>query len=301
MAVEEGSEALESQLGLEPGSGLVVTYVTADSPAAKAGLQKNDVLVELEGQLLVHPAQLRKLVQSRKEGATIGLVFYRAGKKETASATLAKAPAGFGLLDDGRAWGSDLRLLWDAAAPDAVRQQMKALSDSLGKVRIDQSKVEEQVRRSLEQARKAWQDAPLHYRNLSNTFSVPAAKALRELRRSGIDVNDNASVTVRSSGQRVKSLVKADESGSIVLVCNPKPRLTAHDRDGKLLFDGEIDTPEQRAKVPPELWEKVEPLLDKVAPKAEDEPEAKAAPSKGTSLLDRHPQVLMSPRNPPTF
>jgi S1-C subfamily serine protease len=36
--------------------------VAPDSPAAKAGLEKNDVLAELEGQLLVVPAQLRKLV-----------------------------------------------------------------------------------------------------------------------------------------------------------------------------------------------------------------------------------------------
>ena len=37
VAVEEASEALQSQLGLAPGVGLLVTYVTPDSPAAKAG------------------------------------------------------------------------------------------------------------------------------------------------------------------------------------------------------------------------------------------------------------------------
>ena len=37
---EEVSEALSSQLGLDSGEGLVITYVAADSPAAKAGLQK---------------------------------------------------------------------------------------------------------------------------------------------------------------------------------------------------------------------------------------------------------------------
>jgi len=45
----------------------------------------------------------------------------------------------------------------------------------------------------------------------------------------------------------------------------------------------ERGTPEQRAKVPPELWEKVEPLLDKLAPKVEEAPAAKPAPSKGKS------------------
>ena len=86
-------------------------------------------------------------------------------------------------------------------------------------------------------------------------------------------------MTVRSTGQRVKSVVKSDDSGTIVIVSNPKPHLTAHDKEGKLMFDGEIDTPKQRAKVSPELWEKVEPLLDKVAPRAEKETETEPAPS----------------------
>src|SRR5437879_5640229 len=82
---EEASEALASQLGLAPGVGLLVTYVATNSPAANAGLQKNDVLVELNGQPLVLPGQLRKMVRVRKEGDTVKLVFYRVGKKQTAS------------------------------------------------------------------------------------------------------------------------------------------------------------------------------------------------------------------------
>ena len=92
VSIEEGSEALASQLGLPPGAGLVVIYVAPDSPAAKAGLQKNDVLAKLDGQLLVVPAQLRKLIQVHKQGDTVELVFYRAGKKQTVSATLGQGP-----------------------------------------------------------------------------------------------------------------------------------------------------------------------------------------------------------------
>jgi hypothetical protein len=161
--------------------------------------------------------------------------------------------------------------------------------------------VQEQVRRSLEQARKAWQDASLQYSVLSNLSSAPAAKALRELRHSGIDVADNASVTVRSTGQRVRSIVKADESGTIVVVCNPKSRLTAHDQAGKLLFDGEIDTPEQRAKVAPDLWEKIEPLLDKIAPRAEEETGTEPAPSRKPPALDRRSSSPTRPRPAPTL
>src|SRR5678809_483964 len=42
IATVEASEALSAQLGVRSGTGLVVTYVAPDSPAAKAGLQKHD-------------------------------------------------------------------------------------------------------------------------------------------------------------------------------------------------------------------------------------------------------------------
>ncbi|HVM46379.1 MAG TPA: PDZ domain-containing protein [Candidatus Acidoferrum sp.] len=272
VGVEEASEALASQLNLAPGVGLVVTYVTPDSPAAKAGLQMNDVLVEFEGQPLVHPQQLRKLVQVRKEGDKVELGFYRGGKKQTVSVTLGKAPAGYGLLEDGEALRGDLAGLrrqfraWPMG--DAWRDAMNAYRDQMGHMKIDRSKVEEEVRRSMEQARAA---AEIALRYSTNAASSAVASVLKELQHSGLMPDNNASVTVRSSGDKVRSVVKADESGTYVIVSNPKPRLTAHDKDGKLLFDGEIDTPEQRAKVPPEVWQKVEPMLDKLAPKAEED------------------------------
>ena len=207
---------------------------------------------------------------------------------------MGKAPAGIGLLDEGNPWGWD----WQSFGSPAYGDWPKALRDSLGKLKLDQTKVQEQVRRSLEEAGKAYDNA---LRSSSNATWAPAYKALRDFHRSKIDVDDNASVTVRSTGQKVKSIVKADESGTIVVVCNPKPRLTAHDKDGKLLFDGDVETPEQRAKVPPELWEKVEPLLDKVAPKVEEESEKELAPTRKQSSLDRRPPPPRRPPSPPTL
>src|SRR5262245_31188601 len=61
IATVEASDTLSAQLGIRSGTGLVVTYVATDSPAAKEGLQKHDVLARLGEQWLVHPAQLRKL------------------------------------------------------------------------------------------------------------------------------------------------------------------------------------------------------------------------------------------------
>jgi hypothetical protein len=108
---------------------------------------------------------------------------------------------------------------------------------------------------------------------------------LEDLARMGATVDNDASVTVRSTGRSAKSLVKADESGTITMVRNPKLYLTAHDKDGKLLFDGEIETSQQRDKVPRDLWNKVEPLLKKMAPEDQEQPRAKPDSSKETSSL----------------
>ncbi len=267
VSATEASEALAAQLALPPGAGLVVSYVAPESPAAKAGLRKNDVLVQFQDQSLVHPAQLRKLVQAHKEGDSVEIAFYRSGKRETVTVTLAKAPPGAAAFDHQTLRGNMEQLrkqLHDLRIEDTVRDQMKALDHSLGNLNIDQKKLQIQIRRSMEQAGHAVQEA---LRNVTNADSAlgPVRKALEELAKSAITVDQNTTVTVRSAGKGAKSLVKADDSGTIVLIKNPKLRLTAHDKSGKLLFDGEIETPEQRAEVPRELWAEVEPLLDKLA------------------------------------
>jgi hypothetical protein len=276
LATDEAPEVLTSQLGLEPGVGLVVTFVTPDSPAAKAGLQKNDVLVQLAGQSLVVPAQLRKLVRARKQGDVVELVFYRAGRKETASATLDKTAEGFDYVTASHAGPQKVReleqQLKELAVGDAIREQMKTLKESLGSVQFDREKIQEEVRHSMEIAEKAIKDALREATN-ANSMLKPARKALEELQRSRVAVDNGATVTVRSSGKSARSLVKTDDSGAIVLVSNPKLHLTAHDKEGKLLFDGEIETPEQRAKVPRDLWGKVKPLLHKLESKDTDDAE----------------------------
>jgi Arc/MetJ family transcription regulator len=276
VAVEEAPDVLAAQLGLDPGVGLVVTYVATNSPAAKAGLKENDVLVEFDGQPLVHPAQLRKLVQVRKEGDIVKLTFYRTGKKQPVSATLAKTVEGFGFPCDGN--GGPFWPFPGAPGGDTFREQMENLHKSLGNIKIDQKQVQEEIRRSMEEARKAYREALRQATNVN----LSLGPMLHELAEMGAAVDNDASVTVRSTSQSSKSLVKADDTGTIVIVKNPKLYLTAHDNDGKLLFDGEIETPDQRNQVPRDLWNKVEPLLKKMGAENEKSPDDNTGPAKGT-------------------
>jgi hypothetical protein len=273
----EASEALSSQLDLDPGVGLVITYVAPDSPAGKAGLRKNDVLTQFDNQDLVHPAQLRKMVRVRRSGDVVKLGYYRAGKHETVSVALGKTRAEAALWQDSqhaltgnlKEWQNQIRSLH---IDDAVRDQMRVLKESLGNIKMDQKEVQEDIRRGMDQARTTIRDA---LRNMTNADSAlnPVRKILENLAHSGVVVDDKTDVVVRSSGKSVKSMVKTDDSGTIVLLSNPGLHLTAHDKDGKLLFDGPIDTAEQRAKVPHDLWERVDPLVDQMH-SGDEQPEA---------------------------
>lgn len=277
VSVNEAGEALTAQLGLAPGVGLVVTYVAPDSPAAEAGLRKHDVLVAFQDQSLVLPAQLRKLVQARKEGDSVKLKFYHAGNARTVSATLAARPPGLLVADgeDGLSRNGDgpsrelhLRLLGAPSAKE-LELQMESLKGLLGNLKIDSKKIQEEVLRSVEKARKSYQDA-LRQWDKSTSTSDASRQALEDLAHSGVLLDNKATVTVRSNDKSCMSLVKTDDSGTIVIVANPKLHLTAHDRDGKLLFDGAIETEEQRAKVPKEVWEKAEPMVSQLKAKPEE-------------------------------
>ena len=281
VAVSEASDVLASQLKLDPGVGLVVTFVTPESPAAKEGLQEKDVLVRFEEQPLVHPSQLRKLVQVRKDGDVVRLMLYRGGAERTVSVTLGKTPARavqkyHSLLDGQETYQQAIRH-YNEAIKDWSNQEpflrLQELSQAWSKV--DQKKLQEQIKQNVEAARKAIEESVGNLTNLDAAM-IPMRKALQELSQAKVLADRNRSIMVRSTGKGARSVVKADDSGTIVLVSNPKLHLTAHDKDGKLLFDGEIATDEQRAKVPREVWEKVEPLLGKMgeskaAAKAEEE------------------------------
>jgi len=73
-------EVLSSHLGLK--GGLIVAQVLDDSPAGKAGLKHNDVLIAMNGKPLESPEQFKKLVVSEKGGSKANFIVVRGGKKE---------------------------------------------------------------------------------------------------------------------------------------------------------------------------------------------------------------------------
>jgi hypothetical protein len=282
VSTEEASEALASQLALKPGEGLVVMFVAPDSPAAKAGIQKYDVIEQLGDQMLVDAAQLRKLVQMQKDGDTIKLALYRGGKKQTVSATLAKRTEDFGTFS------SEPSIELSEMAPSSSKSgdwplknlKTTTMLEDINKQLIDKQTVNAEVQRNMEEVRRALKEAMRQSAQASRPMwpaapMVPVAPQLPALPEM-VDVGNGATLTVTKDGASVKSIVRSDDTGVFVIVASPKKHLTAHDPDGKLLFDGEIETPEQQQKVPVDLWQKVKPLLQQIKPAEDMEPQPHA-------------------------
>ena len=76
-------EVLRTHLKLE--HGVLVEDVFADSPAAKAGLQKNDVLLAVDGNDVTQPEQVRDAVAELEEGGTLKFKVLQAGEEKTVS------------------------------------------------------------------------------------------------------------------------------------------------------------------------------------------------------------------------
>ena len=81
-------QAVVAQLELSGFPGVLVTKVMPDSPAAKAGLQENDVIIKLGDISLSGPRSVTEALSEKVPGDKITAVFYRKGKRETADVTL---------------------------------------------------------------------------------------------------------------------------------------------------------------------------------------------------------------------
>ncbi len=79
------------ELKLSTERGVVLGKIVPDSPAAKAGLKENDVVMEINGQRVEGAAQFRRMIHEIPAGRSIQLTVWRDGRTQTISATLGKS------------------------------------------------------------------------------------------------------------------------------------------------------------------------------------------------------------------
>ena len=84
--------SLGNQLDVPVIEGLLVVRVVSDSPAAKAGLQEEDVIVELGDESIRNTGELSKFLIAHPPGDTVSVVYFRGDEKRSAQVTLAEQP-----------------------------------------------------------------------------------------------------------------------------------------------------------------------------------------------------------------
>src|SRR5204862_7028162 len=84
VSIERPAAALVEQLDLPKDQGIVLTEVQNDSPAAKAGLKANDILLELNGKPVTSDAnEFRKQVAEIKADSDVNATVMRRGRRES--------------------------------------------------------------------------------------------------------------------------------------------------------------------------------------------------------------------------
>ena len=82
------TEDLAATYGLKGTQGAIVNQVQADSPAEKAGLQPEDVILSVDGRTIENNGDLSRYIASKTPGTTVRLELLRGKARQTVSVTL---------------------------------------------------------------------------------------------------------------------------------------------------------------------------------------------------------------------
>jgi len=93
LAIQDLNPDLAQAMGLKEREGVLVSDVTAGSPAARAGVQRGDLVLAVNGARVETSAQLRLLVASQRPGTQVRLELSRRGRRVSMTATLGQMPA----------------------------------------------------------------------------------------------------------------------------------------------------------------------------------------------------------------
>jgi len=90
---------LAEAFGLKARKGAVLVNIVSDSPAAQAGLQPGDVVVEVNGKPVENAAYLRNRVGLTRIGEPVKLTFIREGKRRSVTVKVAERETAAGPMD----------------------------------------------------------------------------------------------------------------------------------------------------------------------------------------------------------
>lgn len=91
--VKPADPALREQLDLAENEGVVIELIADNSPAARANMKVNDIILALDEQKIGTPEELRKHLQTKQDGNEVKVDYLRKGQKASATITVERRPA----------------------------------------------------------------------------------------------------------------------------------------------------------------------------------------------------------------
>jgi hypothetical protein len=264
--LSEKIRAEHGQAAIPAGIGVLVGFIDPTGPAA-GKIEEGDILTRFDDQILVNASQFQSLVRLRKAGDTVKLTLVRGAEVQVAEVQLeGRVPKAF-----------VNRPATPRAATGVVptNPTPPAIGGGRTSITINGQPIEIDVNGGKSQA---GQGQVIVIGPNSQQLPPEVLKRLEEMRTRGLPIPQldqpglgvGGSVTVAPGGTAQSfsksfsfslgggtgtssSSVASDESGTVSLEeKDGKKHATIKDPAGKVVFEGEVTTPEQRAAMPEE-------------------------------------------------
>lgn len=215
-------ELVSGHLGID--HGVVIQQVHQGSGAAKAGLQKNDILLSFDGRKISTPLDLRDAVQGREVGDEVAVSLIRKGKEQEQKVVLEERPAGLPGIPRGVRGLGQLQQVWPGGGEIPAEAQ-------------------EQLERFRNMIDEEFDGVALGLK-LNELFqgNLPEGDGQIDL-----DMNTESSVTW------------SDGDGTITMnMKNGQTEVKVRDNTGDIVYEGPWETPQDKEAVDPKIRERIE-------------------------------------------
>lgn len=237
-------DVARTHLNLKPEQGVVVYGISPDSPAAKAGLQPNDIILSLDGNDISNPMQLRKALAGKIPGAECSIDYLRAGKNQNAKITLGERPAGM-MAMRGVPFGIEGNVAPQAG--EGMPNLPQALLQRLGKIEN-----EEDMQGLMDQIQGiAGEEQQQHFKRMMDKMDAARMQLGQLQQQDGVQAEMLSTAT----------MVIGDEQGAIELkTTNGITEIKVKNKKGEVTYEGPYNNADDRNKIPADVLARLDKL-----------------------------------------